>query len=171
MDKKEKPPAGSTVLTTRAEIRRPGKNTGPRATIGIALLDTGISSRKAAKIAGIGRTTLTRIRRQQKKMGQDATALNPKHVALVKATIRDKFLLAGNAAVDILTHDPAKLQDSTALELAKVASICLENAGLGPNSISEHHITVLKKYEIPAATIDITPSPALLVPPGPDNTQ
>lgn len=138
------------------KLKEPGKHVGTRGIVAAALLESGTSIRSAAKQTGISQGTAAAIAQRVRKKDY------PKHlradqVEAVKKSIRDRFLLKASDALNGI--NTSKLQDASALELAKISSICLENAGLGPTPIAEHHTNYFfQQINGALPPVDITPS-------------
>jgi len=142
-------------------VRPPGSTLAANGLAAEVLIDIGMSLRKTAKVTGVSERTVARISKHRRS-NRYANALRADHVDAIKNSIRDKFLVASNSALD--TMSDAKLKKSSALELAKISSICLENAGLGPTPIGDLHQNFFftqvndSAPVVPTPPVDITPA-------------
>jgi hypothetical protein len=144
----QKKALGSTLLQTK----HPGRNLKTKATVALALLESGFTVREAARAAGVSHTTAARLSVARKRKDYIATP-NPLHVAAVKKTLQDRFLLEAAASLDSIT--PADRKRAGYLEKMKVASIAAERSAMSPyHSPMDHHLFIMKMYDRPVQARD-----------------
>ena len=88
-----------------------------------AMYAAGSSSREVAKVLGVSPATAWRMKHQD--------ILDPVLVQHASKTITDKMLLASTGAIDDLLERAVSggFKEEKAVDLAKIASICLQSAG------------------------------------------
>jgi hypothetical protein len=111
---------------------------GARAIVAQALSAQGLSSRSVAKISGISATSVRRLARK--------TLIPPEQAEAVRRLVRDQFVAVAQAALNKVTDD--KLDESSALELTRIASLASQQGGLSAPSSHETYNQAISKYVI-----------------------
>lgn len=143
-------------MSTLLNVERPGKLLKANGVLAQALIESGATVRAAAKQAGVSRSTAERMSRRQ-KANRYSNALRDNHVALIKNSIRDRFLSKSSELLDAITGEDIK--KASLLEKVKASSICLENAGLGPAPIGDLHQTFFFAVNTSGSQADSTSRP------------
>lgn len=131
---------------------KPKTRLGAKALVATALVRQGFSTRTAGKVAGISASSVSRLARKN--------VIPREHVEAVRHFINDRWVLLADASLTKI--DEAKLDDSSAVELTRIASIASERAGLGAPSVQEHYNISIAKYLVvspPGSSDDIQPRP------------
>ena len=116
--------------------RNPGSRSGHKALIAKALLNAGESIRNVQKASQLSVNTVLGLRR--------SNVVPAAQVEAVRKQIRGEFALVAGAALDRLSDE--KLDQSTAVELVKIARHATEMAALAPPLIREVYAATVVKY-------------------------
>ena len=127
---------------------KPKTHLGAKALVAVALVQQGFSTQTTGKVAGISASSASRLARRN--------IIPREHVDAVRHLINDRWVLLADAAMAKI--DASKLDDSSAVELTRIASIASERVGLGAPSVHEQYILSISKYLVvpPLGTSDDT---------------
>lgn len=114
-----------------------GKRLSPhKALVAVALHEQGLSSRSAGKIAGCSPSSVSKYTRKK--------LVSAEQVEAVKRGLRDKFALLSDRALDGITD--AKLEESSAVELTRVARDAAQMGGLAPPDVQEVYLKAIHEF-------------------------
>ena len=127
------------------ETLQPGKNLGAKALLATALMDAGVSVRKASKASGISHGTASKLTPTKRK-DKTLEYIDPEQVRKVRTNFQDRCLLLSDGLLG--TNLYSKAGKAGLGETVQAAYKLAELAGIKQPDRTEHFHAVMLKFSL-----------------------